>query len=215
VTDAVRPGGRESTRARILDTALRLFGERGFEATTMREIADACQVTERTVYRYFPFKDDLVLAQVRELIPLLRDLTTRRPAEERPFTAVWQALRALEHERPSVIGLLVRDMGERILDKSGHGTQRMVEEFAEGIAAGIRPRLSAAASSRPAKCEGEDPCSWSGPPDLDYRARILASAAISPLMTALKASVELPVEDRSVEKVNALVDEAYAAMGDG
>ncbi|WP_345642156.1 helix-turn-helix domain-containing protein, partial [Streptomyces tremellae] len=146
MTDVERQGGRETTRARILAAALRLFGEQGFEATTMRQIADACALTERTVYRYFPFKDDLVLAEVRGLIPILRDLTAGRPREERPFTAVWHALRTLQHRHPHVMGLLVRDMGERLLDKSGPGMHRMIDEFCEGLADGLRPRLAGAAT---------------------------------------------------------------------
>jgi AcrR family transcriptional regulator len=252
VTEAERPGGREETRARILATALRLFGEQGFEATTMRQIADACRVTERTVYRYFPFKDDLVLAEVRGLIPLLRDLTAGRPEAERPFTAVWRALRTLEEEHPHVMGLLVRDMGERLLDKSGPGMHRMIEEFCEGLADGLRPRLADASTptvrllSLPvhgAVREGDGgapgagaapeagarggagresnrtppagPARETAPPDPAFRARVLASAAISPLLSALKSCVELPIEERTVDRVNALLDEAYTAMGDG
>ncbi|MCA1219710.1 TetR/AcrR family transcriptional regulator [Streptomyces sp. 8L] len=227
MTEAERPGGRETTRARILATALRLFGERGFEATTMRQIADACQVTERTVYRYFPFKDDLVLAEVRGLIPLLRDLTAGRPPGERPFTAVWRALRTLQETHPHVMGLLVRDMGERLLDKSGPGMQRMIEEFCEGLADGLRPRLAGAstptvrllglpAGDAPQDAYGtRDARTAQDGSDWVFRSRVLASAAISPLLSALKTCVELPVAERTVDRVNALLDEAYTAMGDG
>ncbi|WP_329454453.1 TetR/AcrR family transcriptional regulator [Streptomyces sp. NBC_01497] len=231
MTEEERPGGRESTRARILAAALRLFGEQGFEATTMRQIADVCRVTERTVYRYFPFKDDLVLAEVRGLIPLLRDLTAGRPASERPFTAVWRALRSLEEQHPHVMGLLVRDMGERLLDKSAPGMHRMIEEFCEGLADGLRPRLAGVSTptvrllSLPAGCAGTGEAARDtaptgagadpSPPDPLFRARVLASAAISPLLSALKSCVELPVAERTVDRVNDLLDEAYTAIGDG
>lgn len=219
MTEAPRPTGRESTRAKILAAALRLFGERGFEDTTMRDIADACAVTERTVYRYFPFKDDLVLAEVRELIPVLRDLTAARPPDERPFTAVWRALKTLQSERPSVMSLLVRDMGERLLDKSSPASQRMVEAFSEGIATGLLPRVTAAYQAPDRDARGGDDagasCGSAAPPDLPYRARVIASAAITPLMSALKASVKLPVERRSAESLDALIDEAYEALQAG
>jgi TetR/AcrR family transcriptional regulator len=45
--------------AAILDAATRLFGDRGFEATRTAEIAAAAGVTERTLFRYFPTKQDL------------------------------------------------------------------------------------------------------------------------------------------------------------
>jgi len=45
--------------AAIIEAATRLFGDRGFEATRTAEIAAAAGVTERTLFRYFPTKQDL------------------------------------------------------------------------------------------------------------------------------------------------------------
>lgn len=50
------------TRAHILDTALHLFAERGYEPTTMREIAAVAGCSLGLTYRYFSRKEDLVLA---------------------------------------------------------------------------------------------------------------------------------------------------------
>ncbi|WP_370616820.1 TetR/AcrR family transcriptional regulator [Mumia sp. Pv 4-285] len=52
---------RRRTSLRIASCALDLFEERGFEATTVAEVAAAAGVTEMTVYRHFPSKDRLVL----------------------------------------------------------------------------------------------------------------------------------------------------------
>ena len=52
----------EKTRARILETALRLFLERGYEATTMRAIADEAGVALGNAYYYFRSKDHLIQA---------------------------------------------------------------------------------------------------------------------------------------------------------
>ncbi len=52
----------EDTRARILTAALDLFRERGFEATTMREIASRAGVALGAAYYYFDSKDSIVLA---------------------------------------------------------------------------------------------------------------------------------------------------------
>jgi AcrR family transcriptional regulator len=52
----------EETRTKILDTALRLFRERGFPQTTMREIASEAGVATGAAYYYFRSKDELVMA---------------------------------------------------------------------------------------------------------------------------------------------------------
>jgi AcrR family transcriptional regulator len=56
----------EETRARILAAALRLFRERGFDATTMRDIAAAADVAIGAAYYYFESKEALVMAFYEE-----------------------------------------------------------------------------------------------------------------------------------------------------
>ncbi len=81
MTDAPIPGRRErkkaATRATILDAAIPLFLERGFEAVTVREIADRADVTPRTVFQHFPQKEALLFAdedaQHRRLVEAVRD----------------------------------------------------------------------------------------------------------------------------------------------
>ena len=50
-------GKRESTRERLLLTALELFEEQGYEPTTVEQIARAAGVTPMTFFRHFPTKD--------------------------------------------------------------------------------------------------------------------------------------------------------------
>jgi len=63
--DLPRPGLRErkkaKTRALIQAEALRLFRERGYEDTSVEQIAEAAEVSPSTVFRYFPTKPDLVI----------------------------------------------------------------------------------------------------------------------------------------------------------
>jgi len=62
---ARRPQG-EQRREAIMDAALRLFGEHGFEGTSIRDIAREVGVTEGLLYHYFDSKSDLVHAICRE-----------------------------------------------------------------------------------------------------------------------------------------------------
>ena len=78
----------DATRGRILEAALELFRDRGFEATTMREIAAAAGVATGAAYYYFDSKDAIVLAfydqaqkemadRMEEVLAGSRDLTER------------------------------------------------------------------------------------------------------------------------------------------
>ncbi|WP_405017987.1 TetR/AcrR family transcriptional regulator [Kitasatospora sp. NBC_00070] len=51
---------RTDTRARIIDVALELFAEQGYEKTSLREIADRLGVTKAALYYHFKTKDDIV-----------------------------------------------------------------------------------------------------------------------------------------------------------
>jgi AcrR family transcriptional regulator len=58
----VRERRRVQTRNSIQEHAMRLFLERGFDATTVSDVAAAADVSSMTVFRHFPTKEDLVLA---------------------------------------------------------------------------------------------------------------------------------------------------------
>jgi len=60
MTDAIKKS--EATRARILDAALELFRDQGFEGTTMRGIASEAGMSLGSAYYYFQSKEDLVMA---------------------------------------------------------------------------------------------------------------------------------------------------------
>ena len=57
---------REETRAKILDAALRVFGERGIAASSLSEVAAAAGLTKGAIYSSFSGKDELVLAIMEE-----------------------------------------------------------------------------------------------------------------------------------------------------
>jgi len=76
------------TRQLIAETAMRLFAERGFDAVPVAAVARAAEVSEATVFNYFPAKEDLVYRGMEafeaELLAAVRD----RPAGE-PIVAAF------------------------------------------------------------------------------------------------------------------------------
>jgi AcrR family transcriptional regulator len=83
---------KERTRELLMAAALSLFARKGFEATTIAEIAAAVGVSPRTVYRYFPTKQDLILGDVPASLERLLVVLRSRPAGEDALTAVAASL---------------------------------------------------------------------------------------------------------------------------
>lgn len=100
----------EATRRRILDAALKVFRERGFEAATMREIAAAAGVAVGAAYYYFDSKDALVMAfyeqTQQEMAPELdRLLAGSRTLEQRLLGIIGQKLEYFAPNRTLVAAL--------------------------------------------------------------------------------------------------------------
>src|SRR5436853_609935 len=76
--EGLRERKKRKTRESIANAAARLFTERGFEVVTVAEVARAAEVSEQTVFNYFPTKEDLVFdrdAEVEEsLVRLVCEL---------------------------------------------------------------------------------------------------------------------------------------------
>ena len=84
---------KRQTRDALVHAALTLFDAKGYEHTTVREITDAVDVSERTFFRYFASKEDLVLSFASEANDALLRALAARPAAEAPLTALRNAFR--------------------------------------------------------------------------------------------------------------------------
>ena len=88
---AAEPGLRErkkqQTRRLLLDTAHRLFSERGFDAVTVAEVGRAADVSEVTVFNYFPTKEDLFYGGMEHFEEQLLEAVRSRPPGESALKA--------------------------------------------------------------------------------------------------------------------------------
>jgi AcrR family transcriptional regulator len=89
----LRERKKAKTRAAIQREAMRLFRERGYDATTVEDIAAAAEVSESTFFRYFPTKEDVVLRDDYDELLVQAYLT--QPAHLSPLQAAKAALGAI------------------------------------------------------------------------------------------------------------------------
>lgn len=83
---------KASTRAAITAAAQTLIGERGFDAVTVGDIAEAAEVSHRTFYRYFPSKENALLADFKDFLDDFVALVAARPADEHPVDSLVRTL---------------------------------------------------------------------------------------------------------------------------
>jgi AcrR family transcriptional regulator len=161
--ERARPGLRERrkklTAAELEAAALRLFGDRGFDAVTVDDIAAEADVSRRTFFRYFASKEDVLLADHFVQLARLREAIAARPADEPVLTALRNALLSMttnfEERREMVIlrGRIMREtpsLQARSLVHQKTWEEAMQEMVAERLgvdpATDLRPGVVSAAT---------------------------------------------------------------------
>jgi AcrR family transcriptional regulator len=92
VSAGLRERKRAETYARIQVEAVSLFIENGFEATTLDDIAQAANVSRRSLFHYFESKEEIVFSTKSNFPGLVADAVSRRPADEPLLDMVENAL---------------------------------------------------------------------------------------------------------------------------
>jgi len=89
----LRERKKQQTRELLAETARRLFTERGFERVSVAEIARAADVSEKTVFNYFPTKEDLVYWRLESFEDELLETIRSREAGESVLDAFGRFVR--------------------------------------------------------------------------------------------------------------------------
>jgi AcrR family transcriptional regulator len=159
--ETLRERKKQQTRRLIAETARRLFAEHGFEGVTVAEVARAADVSQATVFNYFPTKEDLfysgleafedaLLAAIRERGPgeSVLDAFGRFVLQPRGLLAATDP-EAIEHlaaitrtitESPA---LLARE--QRIFDRYTESLAALLAEEAGAAADALKPKVAATA----------------------------------------------------------------------
>jgi len=186
--DDWRSRKKATTRRTIQEHALRLFAAKGYDKTTVEEIAAAAGVSHMTFFRYFPRKEAVV--ETREYDPMIKELIVARPPDEPPLTAIGAAIRT------SIAAILPIDR-DRLLTRVRLIYRTPELRARHWIAQDDTRDLFARALARRA-----------GLPEPDFATTVQAATAVAALDAALDAWAQTP--DNT--DLDAMTAAAFAAI---
>jgi AcrR family transcriptional regulator len=194
VADPAKPGLRErkkaQTRAAIQTHALRLFREQGYQATTIEQIITAADISESTLFRYFPTKEDLVLAD--DYDPLIIDALRAQPPDVAPIPAIRAALASVFGEMSEDERVEQRERVALVLSVPALRA-RMLDQFLQAVR--IVGEVIAERTKRRAD---------------DFAVRTVAGAVIGAFLAGLDTVAEQPDAD-----LGTLIDQALENLQHG
>jgi AcrR family transcriptional regulator len=201
-----REANKQATRAELRAAAKRLFAERGYEATTVRDIARAANVTERTFYRYFDGKEGLMADEYLSWLATLQGAIRARPGDEPPLTAVRRAMISVGQQASAGPGpaplLLFSDRPFAGLRRSA---PRPLLRLEASVAEAVLARLGAGRATDESAADPEE----------EFRAQVIARVAVAALRSAIIGHRELQARGEAAShSVEQLLDHAFAVISD-
>lgn len=193
---SLRERKKQRTREQIIDAAMRLFAERGYQATTIADIATAADVAPRTFFAYFPSKEAVVFHTVdRDLDSLASALRDRQPGET--------AFDALRRWIDAMFDHWMAEEDEALLRKRLCHEEEALANFQGGVMTRIQELLHEAIAND------------LGQPRDALRPRLVTAAAIAAL-TSLDGTLHENTE-RRLDKADALavLDDAMLFLRGG
>jgi len=109
-TKSLRESKKESTRERLIDVATELFLSKGFDNTTIDEIAENAGISQRSFFRYFPTKEAIVFRNQPLREKKLRELLNHGADIVPPFERITSAVVAMSHEYFNTRDLLLTEL---------------------------------------------------------------------------------------------------------
>jgi AcrR family transcriptional regulator len=201
-----REAHKQATRQALQQAADRLFAEQGYGATTVRDIAEAVGVNERTFFRYFTGKEELIIEDALGWLPVLLDKLRDRPDDEDVGTALRRAIQQVgallsASPRPTPLWLFSDGPPGTRISRMPTGTLLRIEA---DLAAVIRERLERTMASG---------TGGGGLPDTDYLAEMLARITLAMIRSAMIRHAQLSRDpDRETVPTSVLVEQALSIL---
>jgi len=176
---------KTATRDRIRASALRLFREQGYDATTVEQIAGAAVVSHMTFFRYFPTKEDVVLSDSYD--PMIAAAVAQTPATwpliQRIRTVLVQGLRQVyDTDRDALLAQNTLIVSTPVLRERLWASQMATQQH---ILQALGPRPS-------------------------FQARVIVAACLAAASTAILSWVE----NDGTPELPDLIDQAFETLAD-
>jgi AcrR family transcriptional regulator len=149
----LRERKKQRTREAITRAALELFAERGYDATTLADIAEAADVSTRTIFAYYASKEDILFCDFAVMRDALAQALAARPAGEDALTTLRDFIVSTAYEKSKQQQKLQRIIeSDETLSSHKRARLAQVQELlaaaiAEDLGAGpddLRPQVAAA-----------------------------------------------------------------------
>jgi len=191
----LRERKKARTREALSEAAIARFARQGFDGTTVEEIAEACEVSPRTFFRYFPTKEDVLFADAAARRERLLSVIAERPVGEPAFTALCAAMRTLTADyRDDRDALVARS---KIVAASPH-LQAYKAEHQHGWEADVVDVLERRAFAQHEAVRRDE--------------LVLVTAVTT---AALRVALDAWVADASAPDLGVLLDDAFARLATG
>ena len=189
-TPTHRELSRQATRQRIAGTAIELFSARGYDATTVEEIASAAGISERTFFRYFATKDEAFFSSATDDTAAIIRVIESRPATESPWDslqyAVEQKLNELDHAAEYERTRQFQEILAGSSDLTAHQYARM-SETQDQLGEALWHRWAALQPTPPAPDEASD---------MRLILRVLVGSMLGVLSEVIRQSEDRPAQER-------------------
>lgn len=193
----LRAQSKARTRHRLVQVALTLFEERGFDEVTVEEIADAAVVSPRTFYRYFGTKEGVLYDGQDDQLTLLHEVITSHPTDEPPLAAVRAGVLVLARQATGTADLSLRRarISGSTTSLGDYERTTLIPRWEEALTAAVAEHLGVDA-------------------EVDVRPRLLAGIGIAVMVSVKEtfrrsgtADLEAVVRDRFAELTELVVEQ--------